>query len=71
MHIAFLFLLGRGFDQEIFQEKEESHVCSYCTKLDGAIERSKYFDNEHPTMFHARVNPGYIQLGQYEPCLLS
>ncbi|XP_045170233.2 beta-scruin-like [Mercenaria mercenaria] len=57
-------MAGRGFDQEVFQEKDEGHICSYCTKNDGEVKRPKAFDVEHPTMFHTRVNPGYIQLGK-------
>ncbi|KAL4237318.1 Kelch-like 26 [Mactra antiquata] len=55
---------GRGFDQELFQEKDEGHVCSYSTKNDGVKKRSKYFDEEHPTMSHTRVSPASIQLGR-------
>ncbi|KAH3850694.1 hypothetical protein DPMN_093164 [Dreissena polymorpha] len=56
---------GRGFDQEIFQEKDECSVSSYSVKNDGVERRPHAWDNEHPHMSHARVNPGSILLGLY------
>ena len=61
--------LGRGFDQEIFQEKDEANLCSYSTKLDGEVKYQKCWDTDHPHMFHSRSNCGYVTLGMLSTLL--
>ncbi|WAR19849.1 KLH42-like protein, partial [Mya arenaria] len=53
---------GRGFDQEVFQEKDESRVVSYSTRQDGQSARPRAWDLEHPHMYHNRVSPGSVLL---------
>ncbi|XP_052768087.1 kelch-like protein 26 [Mya arenaria] len=59
---------GRGFDQEVFQEKDESRVVSYSTRQDGQSARPRAWDLEHPHMYHNRVSPGSVLLGMYFKC---
>jgi len=56
-------LSGRGFDQESFHEKDESHVTSYSTRNDSNELRPDAFDVDHPHMYHNRASPGAILLG--------
>ena len=58
--------LGRGFDQEIFQEKDEANVCSYNTKFDGEVKRQMCWDTDHPHIYHPRANCGHVTIGKTE-----
>ncbi|KAK3093832.1 hypothetical protein FSP39_020729 [Pinctada imbricata] len=57
------FVIGRGFDQETFSEKEEGAVCSYRIKPRTHFRPEDCWDI-HANVLYPRANGGAILLGQ-------
>ena len=65
------FLVGRGFDQETFSEKDEAAICSYNTKCRGDFRRDACWDVNHPNMNQPRANGGAVLLGTKDKLLMD
>jgi len=56
-------LIGRGFDQDTWSEKDESAICSYNTRSKGGPTKDSCWDMNHPNVSNPRASAGAILLG--------